>query len=103
MRNLLFFICLLLLSLTGAAQKKRTGKPSPAEAGAAAVNAEPGWLKDSVNPLKWRSIGPFRARRSVTSSGVVNDPHAYYMATTPAGLSQTDNAASPSSNISDRL
>lgn len=101
MRNPLFFICLLLLSLTGSAQKRRTDKPATAEIGAAAVNAEPGWLKDSVNPLKWRNIGPFRGGRSVTSCGVLTDPQVYYMGTTGGGLWKTENAGWTWSNISD--
>lgn len=52
-------------------------------------------------PLKYRNIGPFRGGRSVTASGVINDPLAYYMGTTGGGLWKTEDAGQHWNNISD--
>jgi photosystem II stability/assembly factor-like uncharacterized protein len=52
-------------------------------------------------PVKWRSIGPFRGGRSVASTGVVNDPYTYYMGTTGGGVWKTDDAGNTWRNISD--
>lgn len=52
-------------------------------------------------PLKYRNIGPFRGGRSVTASGVVNDPLTYYMGTTGGGLWKTQDAGQHWDNISD--
>lgn len=52
-------------------------------------------------PLKYRNIGPFRGGRSVTTSGVINDPLTYYMGTTGGGLWKTNDAGQSWSNISD--
>ena len=50
---------------------------------------------------KYRCIGPFRGGRSVTASGVVNDPLVYYMGTTGGGLWKTEDAGQRWTNISD--
>jgi len=52
-------------------------------------------------PLKYRNIGPFRGGRSVTASGVVNNPLTYYMGTTGGGLWKTEDAGQHWDNISD--
>ncbi|HMQ49533.1 MAG TPA: glycosyl hydrolase [Saprospiraceae bacterium] len=52
-------------------------------------------------PLKWRSIGPFRGGRSVAACGVVADPLTYYMGTTGGGLWKTEDAGQIWNNISD--
>lgn len=52
-------------------------------------------------PLKYRNIGPFRGGRSVTASGVINDPLTYYMGTTGGGLWKTTDAGQRWRNISD--
>lgn len=52
-------------------------------------------------PLKYRNIGPFRGGRSVTASGVINDPLTYYMGTTGGGLWKTEDAGQHWDNISD--
>jgi photosystem II stability/assembly factor-like uncharacterized protein len=57
---------------------------------------------DSVfQPVRWRSIGPFRGGRSVASTGVVGDPKTYYMGTTGGGLWKTDNMGITWRNVSD--
>lgn len=52
-------------------------------------------------PVKWRNIGPFRGGRSVTATGVSNDPLTYYMGTTGGGLWKTTDAGHIWFNISD--
>ncbi|WP_111670559.1 WD40/YVTN/BNR-like repeat-containing protein [Algoriphagus litoralis] len=56
---------------------------------------------DSSLPLKYRNIGPFRGGRSVTASGVVNDPLTYYFGTTGGGVWKTSDAGQHWENISD--
>ncbi|NJB84797.1 photosystem II stability/assembly factor-like uncharacterized protein [Lewinella marina] len=52
-------------------------------------------------PLKYRNIGPFRGGRSVTATGVANDPLTYYMGTTGGGIWKTTDAGQRWENISD--
>ena len=71
------------------------------------THAQPG--KDSAlnelnkyfKPVKWRSIGPFRGGRSVTSCGVVGNINNYYMGTTGGGLWKTEDMGISWNNISD--
>ena len=58
-------------------------------------------IEKLLKPIKYRNIGPFRGGRSVSASGVVNDPITYYMGTTGGGLWKTDDAGQRWSNISD--
>lgn len=51
--------------------------------------------------VKYRSIGPFRGGRSVSSHGVVGDPLTYYMGTTGGGVWKTADAGQHWYNISD--
>ncbi len=52
-------------------------------------------------PLKYRNIGPYRGGRSVSATGVVNDPLTYYFGTTGGGLWKTTNAGQHWFNVSD--
>ena len=52
-------------------------------------------------PLKYRNIGPFRGGRSVTATGVADDPLTYYMGTTGGGVWKTTDAGQHWHNISD--
>ncbi len=52
-------------------------------------------------PLKYRNIGPFRGGRSVTATGVVNDPLTYYFGSTGGGVWKTSDAGQHWENISD--
>jgi len=58
-------------------------------------------MQDYFKDLKYRNIGPYRGGRSVTASGVVNDPLTYYMGTTGGGLWKTEDAGQHWNNISD--
>src|SRR4029453_3822454 len=60
-----------------------------------------GNLSAFFKPVKWRSIGPFRGGRSVTSTGVIGDPRTYYMGTTGGGVWKSDNMGITWRNISD--
>jgi len=58
-------------------------------------------LNSFFKPVKWRSIGPFRGGRSVTTTGVVGDINTYYMGTTGGGLWKTEDLGLTWSNVSD--
>ena len=58
-------------------------------------------IEDKLEEVKYRNLGPFRGGRSVSSSGVINDPLTYYMGTAGGGLWKTTNAGSEWYNISD--
>ncbi|TYA71948.1 WD40/YVTN/BNR-like repeat-containing protein [Seonamhaeicola marinus] len=51
--------------------------------------------------MKFRNIGPFRGGRSVSATGIVNNPLTYYMGTTGGGLWKTEDAGAHWNNISD--
>jgi photosystem II stability/assembly factor-like uncharacterized protein len=60
----------------------------------------------SLNPdlyknLKWRNIGPFRGGRSVTATGVKQNPLVYYFGSTGGGIWKTEDAGLSWKNISD--
>jgi photosystem II stability/assembly factor-like uncharacterized protein len=58
-------------------------------------------FNEYFKPMKWRSIGPFRGGRSVTSTGVVGNINTYYMGTTGGGLWKTQDMGISWNNISD--
>lgn len=59
-------------------------------------------LNDSIfHGIKWRNIGPFRGGRSVAASGVIGQPHTYYMGSTGGGIFKTTDAGITWNNISD--
>ncbi|GAB1855641.1 hypothetical protein MHTCC0001_04750 [Flavobacteriaceae bacterium MHTCC 0001] len=51
--------------------------------------------------MKYRNIGPFRGGRSVSATGIINNPLTYYMGTTGGGLWKTEDAGQHWNNISD--
>jgi len=79
MRKSLFLAVLCLLSMAALAQT----------------------AEEYFKPLKYRSIGPFRGGRSVTATGVVDDPLTYYMGITGGGVWKTEDAGQHWNNISD--
>ena len=90
MRQLVLTILLGVFTLIpGSAQSKKMRKQQ-------AQNNKP-----LYNQLKWRNIGPFRGGRSVASSGVIQDPHTFYMGSTGGGLWKTTDAGIQWKNISD--
>ncbi|MDN3205580.1 WD40/YVTN/BNR-like repeat-containing protein [Algoriphagus sediminis] len=56
---------------------------------------------ENLLPLKYRNIGPYRGGRSVTATGVVDDPLTYYFGTTGGGVWKTSDAGQHWENISD--
>ena len=87
----IILFCLLVLPITsfGQKQKKRSNHSTIV-------------VEDSLfNGLKWRNIGPFRGGRSVTSTGVIGQPHTYYMGSTGGGVWKTTDAGITWKNISD--
>lgn len=89
----LLFICMLMLPITANAQKRKNKSSEPTIK-----------LTDSLfHDLKWRNIGPFRGGRSVTSTGVIGQPHTYYMGSTGGGVFKTTDDGITWKNISDNF
>lgn len=87
----LLFICMLLLPISNYAQKRKKKTTEPTIK-----------LTDSLfHGLKWRNIGPFRGGRSVASSGVIGQPHTYYMGSTGGGVFKTTDDGITWKNVSD--
>ncbi|NNL79693.1 MAG: glycosyl hydrolase, partial [Flavobacteriaceae bacterium] len=83
--------CLLVFPTLSYSQKRKSKSVKPAIV-----------LHDSMfNGLKWRNIGPFRGGRSVASTGVVGQPHTYYMGSTGGGVWKTTDDGITWRNISD--
>ena len=57
--------------------------------------------KSYYSALKWRSIGPYRGGRSNAVTGVVGDPHTYYMGATGGGIWKTTDGGNTWLSISD--
>jgi photosystem II stability/assembly factor-like uncharacterized protein len=84
-------MCMLMLPLTGNSQKRKNKSSEPTIK-----------LSDSLfHGLKWRNIGPFRGGRSVTSTGVIGQPHTYYMGSTGGGVFKTTDDGITWKNSSD--
>ena len=89
-RQLSLFFVLLLNSC--AAQKTTT----------TTVSTNPNAFNpDLYKGLKWRNIGPFRGGRSVTATGVKQNPMVYYFGGTGGGIWKTEDAGISWKNISD--
>ena len=58
-------------------------------------------VNDYFSSVKYRNIGPFRGGRSVSATGIINNPLTYYMGTTGGGLWKTEDAGQHWNNISD--
>ena len=80
-RTLSLLFILLLNSCT--AQKSTTTIPS---------NTVNSFNPDLYKGLKWRNIGPFRGGRSVTATGVKQNPMVYYFGGTGGGIWKTEDA-----------
>ena len=79
------FLSCFLLPLQG--QKKKKAKQ----------------ITDTIHyhQFKWRNIGPFRGGRSVAATGVVQQPHTFYMGSTGGGVWKTEDAGIHWKNVSD--
>ncbi len=89
----LLLICLFFLPLTNHAQKRKKKTKEPVLK-----------LTDSLfHGLKWRNIGPYRGGRSVASTGVIGQPHTYYMGSTGGGVYKTTDDGITWKNISDKF
>lgn len=92
MKPRLLLLCALILAFSPVDAQRRNKK---SDAPSVIVN-------DSLFPgLKWRSIGPYRGGRSVASTGVVGQPHTYYMGSTGGGIWKTTDDGINWTNISD--
>jgi photosystem II stability/assembly factor-like uncharacterized protein len=89
----LLLICMLLVPITMHSQRRKKKIAAPTIK-----------LTDSLfHGLKWRNIGPFRGGRSVTSTGVIGQPHTYYMGSTGGGVFKTTDDGITWKNISDKF
>lgn len=57
-----------------------------------ASGAEPAVSDRMLQPLQWRSIGPFRGGRVLTVSGVPGEPNHFYFGAVNGGVWETQNA-----------
>ncbi|WP_422106395.1 VPS10 domain-containing protein [Winogradskyella sp.] len=87
----LIAFCLLLLPITTHAQKRKKTSSEP----------EIKLVDSMFHGLKWRNIGPYRGGRSVASTGVIGQPHTYYMGSTGGGVFKTTDDGLTWKNISD--
>ncbi len=82
---------MLILPIIASAQKRKAKSIEPIIK-----------LTDSLfHGLKWRNIGPFRGGRSVASTGVIGQPHTYYMGSTGGGVFKTTDDGISWKNVSD--
>ncbi len=89
----LLLICAFLLPITNHAQKRKKKVQEPILK-----------ITDSLfHGLQWRNIGPFRGGRSVASTGVIGQPHTYYMGSTGGGVYKTTDDGITWKNISDKF
>jgi len=56
------------------------------------AGAEAGPVQVQLQPLHWRSIGPFRGGRVLTVSGVPGEPHHFYFGAVNGGVWETRDA-----------
>ena len=92
-----FVACFIFISQASAQQK--TEKKKATQPSLTVTSKEE--IDSAYKNLKWRNIGPTRGGRSVTATGVVNDPLVYYMGTTGGGVWKTTDAGNNWQNISD--
>ena len=58
----------------------------------AALAAEPVVNDQLLQPMRWRSVGPFRGGRVLTVSGVPGDPNRFYFGAVDGGVWETEDA-----------
>ncbi len=84
--NKIVVICLLLVAVTGFAQKKNVKAPVPEEKPLL-------WKEDLFGDLKFRSIGPaFMAGRIADIAIHPNDPNTWMVAVGSGGVWKTNNS-----------
>jgi photosystem II stability/assembly factor-like uncharacterized protein len=96
--SITFLAAILVLPVM--AQKNKKVLPAAAESAASPAQSTPDY-NAVFQPVKWRSIGPFRGGRSVAVAGVPGDIATYYMGTTGGGVWKTDDLGNTWNNISD--
>lgn len=96
MKNTLFCTFAIIISLPSFSQKK--AKISTPKIESVLVNS---FHADLYKGLKWRNIGPFRGGRSITATGIKQNPLIYYFGGTGGGIWKTEDAGTSWKNISD--
>ena len=89
--------CLLVAAISGESRLPGNGGSKRAASAAEAVTVNPTFL----NPLEWRSIGPFRGGRAPAVVGDPVDPLVFYFGTAHGGVWKTTNAGTFWRNVSD--
>jgi len=97
MKNKLLFAIALLISSFCFGQKKTKNNIEKIET----ITPTKTFDEELYKSLKWRNIGPFRGGRSVTASGVIQNPLVYYFGGTGGGIFKTEDAGISWKNISD--
>ena len=98
----------ILATFTLAEQKERNrSQPSAQSAAAAAPSVDEAKKeKNEGDPLfrgmKYRSIGPYRGGRSLTSAGIPGDPTTYYFGATGGGVWKSTDGATTWTSIFDK-
>src|SRR5210317_455126 len=88
--KLIMIYLLLLPSITYAQKRKKINSESTIK------------MVDSLfHGIRWRNIGPFRGGRSVASTGVIGQPHTYYMGSTGGGVFKNTDDGITWKNLSD--
>ena len=94
MKNI-FLVCLMLITLSVTAQRKKVVSPV-----AAVTSVTP--VPDSIfKNLQWRNIGPFRGGRANTIAGVLQQEKKFYAGYTGGGVWSTMDGGITWKNISD--
>src|SRR5216684_7317118 len=109
---LLALLVLLSATLTFSQQKERKHKSDAAQNSAPATSAPAKDDKDDKDEkkegdplfrgMKYRSIGPFRGGRSLTSAGIPGDPTTYYFGVAGGGVWKSTDGAQTWSPIFDK-
>lgn len=94
----LFFVLAALLFFTPMDAQKRSKKNKKSDKKSETTM---GFDESKFASMKWRNIGPYRAGRSVASTGVIGDPRTYYMGSVGGGVWKTTDAGVSWKNISD--
>ena len=66
-----------------------------------AIAEDPQYDPELYQAMEYRSIGPYRGGRVTAVTGVVGEPHTYYMGSTGGGVWKTTDAGETWTNISD--
>ena len=87
----LYLVLLCTVTFFAASAQNKTSKKGASDP-ITAKTTDSSTIDKYFKPLKWRNIGPFRGGRSVTATGVTDNPLVYYMGVTGGGVWKTEDA-----------